>query len=127
MLILLQDTTAEVTIPEALLHTCISMAIVFAVLILISFIIYLLKFIPALFAAKEMKKNMPAPQGREEAEKSAATGAAVSAPGVAAGSPEEGGPQIIAVIAAAIAAQMSEETGAPVAPDGLVIRSIRRR
>lgn len=126
MLILLQDTTAEVTIPEALLHTCISMAIVFAVLILISFIIYLLKFIPALFAAKEMKKNMPAPQSRDKEEKSAATGAAVSAPG-AAGSPEESGPQIIAVIAAAIAAQMSEETGAPVAPDGLVIRSIRRR
>ena len=35
--------------------------------------------------------------------------------------------ELIAVIAAAVAAQMSEETGIAVAPDGLVIRSIKKR
>lgn len=115
----LQQVSAEVTIPEALLHTVISMAIVFAVLILISFIIYLLKFVPALLSGERKKKveeSKAAVPAKAEAKPAKAPVAAVS-----------DDKQIVAVIAAAVAAQMEAEAGVPVAADGLVIRSIKKR
>lgn len=45
------------TIPEALVNTVIAMGTVFLVLILISFIISLLKYIPALMDNLQRKKN----------------------------------------------------------------------
>ena len=44
----LLEMTETTTIPEALANTGLGMGTVFAVLILISFIIYLLKFVPML-------------------------------------------------------------------------------
>ena len=90
----------EITIPVALMHTGVAMATVFTILILISFVIWLLKFVPKLF---EKKEKAPEPVKKTT----------------------DG--EIVAVIAAAIAASMTEETGVPVSPDGLVIRSIRKR
>lgn len=118
----LQNVSAEVTIPEALLHTVISMAIVFAVLILISFIIYLLKFVPGLLAGDRKKKaevreTVPVKETvKPKAEQPAAVTAAPA-----------GEQQIVAVLAAAVAAYMEAETGVPVEADGLVIRSIKKR
>lgn len=118
----LQNVSAEVTIPEALLHTVISMAIVFAVLILISFIIYLLKFVPALLSGerrkKEEVKREPVPVRETVKPEKKAEAPAVSV---------SGDEQLVAVIAAAVAAYMEAETGVPAAADGLVIRSIKKR
>lgn len=121
----LQNVSAEVTIPEALLHTVISMAIVFAVLILISFIIYLLKFVPALLAgdrkkkAEESKQAVPAAKTVKPKTEQPAASAGAAAPA--------GDQQIVAVLAGAVAAYMEAETGVPVEADGLVIRSIKKR
>ena len=104
----------EITIPVALMHTGVAMATVFSVLILISIVIWLLKFVPKLF---EKKEKAPAPV-KTEAPKAAP---------VAAPAKKTADTELVAVIAAAIAASMTEETGVPVSPDGLVIRSIRKR
>lgn len=114
----LQEISDSVTIPEALVHTGISMAIVFSVLILISFIIYLLKFVPVLLEGEKKKKAAEVP--------AAAPAKAEAKPAPVPAAPSNDA-QIAAVIAAAIAAQMTEETGVPVAADGLVIRSIKKR
>lgn len=113
----LNDVSAEVTIPEALLHTVVSMSIVFVVLIMISFCIYLLKFVPALLAggAKKTEASAPVKKTPEPAVQAVPAAAQI----------DEG--QIAAVIAAAVAAQMEAESGVPVAADGLVIRSIKKR
>ncbi len=118
---LLEEITEVTTIPEALINTALGMGTVFAVLILISFIISLLKFVPMLLSGetkkeKDAKKEAPAP---------AAPAKAVPAPAVSASPADDG--QLVAVIAAAIAAQMTEETGVVTAADGLVIRSIKKR
>ena len=115
------EAVSEVTtLPEALVNTGIGMGTVFVVLILISFIIYLFKFIPKLMnrekKAVERPAPAPAPAAAVKKEKPAVKETKTSDDG-----------QIIAVIAAAIAAQMTEETGVPVAADGLVIRSIKKR
>ena len=97
------------TIPEALVNTVIAMGTVFLVLILISFIISLLKYIPALmdkFTKKE-EPVQPIPQAQP-------------APAPADDT------QLIAVITAAVAAAM-EQDGVAVPADGLVIRSIKKR
>ena len=122
MLVLLEEVVDEVTIPMALLHTCISMGIVFAMLIAISFIIFLLKFVPALLSPKPAKVERPAAPAVPGAKR-------MSAPAKAAGSGNDpaGDGQLIAVLAAAVAACLTEETGVPVAPDGLVIRSVKKR
>jgi Na+-transporting methylmalonyl-CoA/oxaloacetate decarboxylase gamma subunit len=121
----LEQVSEITTIPEALVNTLIGMGTVFSVLILISFIIYLMKFIPMLLgggkkeavkpnvpAAQPLKNENPAPERRQE---------------MAPASVPADDMQLIAVIAAAIAASMEEETGTPVAPDGLMIRSIKKR
>lgn len=117
----LQNVTEVTTIPEALLNTVIGMGTTFAVLILISFIIYLLRFVPKLLAGN--KETKP--------EKNEAAPAADAVPAekvpVAEVVPAESEGQLAAVIAAAVAAYMTEESGVPVSADGLVIRSIKKR
>lgn len=110
------------TIPEGLVNTALGMGTVFIVLVLISFIIYLFKFIPMLLGGNKDKKA-------EEKKAASAAGAARvpdSKPSAEKVQPADDS-QLIAVIAAAVAAQMEEETGMPVAADGLFIRSIKKR
>lgn len=115
----LQNVSDVTTIPEALINTALGMGTVFVVLVLISFIIYLFKFIPKLLEIG--KKKPEANVVEEKAQSTASTNAAPVVSQVADDT------QVVAVIMAAIAAQMSEETGVPVAADGLVIRSIKKR
>lgn len=56
MITVLEATEQITTIPEGLANTALGMGTVFAVLILISFIIYLLKFVPALLERKGKEK-----------------------------------------------------------------------
>lgn len=121
------DATLDIntTIPEALVNTGLGMGTVFLVLILISFIIYLLGFVPNLLYRENKKKSTapekaPAPAVSEtKSQQSAVTPARAES--------QTDNAQLAAVIAAAIAAQMEEETGVPVPADGLVIRSIKKR
>ena len=116
MITVLEATEQVSTIPVGLAITALGMGTVFAVLILISFIIYLLKFVPALLERK----------GKEEvAEEKVQVQKPVQQETVPVQNTDNS--ELIAVIAAAVAAQMSEETGIAVAPDGLVIRSIKKR
>ena len=112
------DTT---TIPQALVNTGIGMGTVFAVLILISFIIYLFKYIPRLINREKKSEAVRAADTAPAVEKKEVGEVPVSA------GPSSDDRQLIAVIAAAVAAQMTEETGIPVTADGLVIRSIKKR
>lgn len=113
----------EITIPVALMHTGVAMATVFSVLILISFVIFLLRFVPRLF---EKKEKEPAQAKKEKGSDESAVQTVAPARGSA---PEKkvADTELVAVIAAAIAATMTEETGVPVSPEGLVIRSIKKR
>lgn len=113
----LQNVSETTTFSEALTNTALGMGTVFLVLILISFIIYLFKFIPKLVGIG--KKKPEANVANTPVKKEPAVTAPVSQ--------TTDDTQLVAVIAAAIAAQMSEETGLPVAADGLVIRSIKKR
>ena len=110
----------EITIPVALMHTGVAMGTVFAVLILISFVIYLLRFVPKFFDKKE--KAAPAKKGSDEGQVQTIAPAKGVAP-----AKKSTDDEIVAVIAAAIAACMSEEKGVPVSPEGLIIRSIKKR
>lgn len=118
---LLAATTEKVvtTMPEALINTALGMGTVFIVLILISFIIYLLKFIPDLLDRSSKKKEKV-----DSAPVSAPKPAPQAAPSPVAKQPDDS--QLVAVITAAIAAAMEQE-GTPVPADGLVIRSIKKR
>ena len=107
-------TTGE-KMEKAVMNTLIGMGTVFAVLIFISFIIYLLKFVNVIGT----KKN--------ETEKSADTGVdnaiaqIVSNETVGDDADETDDLELIAVITAAIAASEGPSS------DGLVVRSIRKR
>lgn len=107
------------TIPQALVNTVIAMGTVFLVLILISFIISLLKFIPILMdkLTKKEEPVQPVPQAQP-----------VSAPKPVVQTPAAPADdtQLIVVITAAVAAAM-EQDGVAVPADGLVIRSIKKR
>lgn len=96
----------------ALVHTVIGMGTVFIILILISLIISLFKFIPKIQAAFSKKKEEPAA--------ATATPAAPAEP-VIVEEEETDDLEIVAVITAAIAASMGTTT------DGFVVRSIRRK
>lgn len=111
-------TNETTTVSEALANTALGMGTVFIVLILISFVIYLLKFIPKLLGIGKKKSQ-------EKAVTDSAPVVETAEEVVAPVTNDD--TQIVAVIMAAIAAQMSEETGVPVAADGLVIRSIKKR
>lgn len=120
---------AVTTIPEALVNTVIGMGTVFLVLILISFIIYLMKFIPELLDNRNRKKetvSVPVAKPAPVPPAPAAKPAPVPAPVPAAAPARTDDTQLVAVITAAIVAAMEQE-GTPVAPDGLVIRSIKKR
>lgn len=104
-------STAEI-LKKAGLNTILGMGTVFVVLIFISFIISLFRFIPEL--EKKFKKNKAA-----EPEKAPAPAPApVAAPAVEDVSDDA---ELVAVIAAAIAAAEGTST------DGFVVRSIKRR
>ena len=105
-------STGEI-LKKAGLNTVLGMGTVFAVLIFISFLISLFRFIPDM-----SKKKVP------EASKAPAPSAPVSEPAVVE-VPETEDTELIAVIAAAIAAAR-EEAGAEDA-SGFFVRSIRRR
>lgn len=103
---------------EAILNTIIGMGIVFAVLILISVLISLFKYIPKLFEKKSnnnLSESAPAPKVEEI--KTSNTSVEESNDDLMSDT------QLVAVITSAIMASMGEE--AP--KDGLVIRSIRRK
>ncbi len=96
----------------ALAHTLIGMGTVFIILILISAIIYLFKFIPKPqeWAAKRKQKNVPEPVAAPEPVQP-----------VEIIEDETDDLELVAVISAAIAAAMGKEN-----TDGFVVRSIRR-
>lgn len=98
---------------KAAMNTLMGLGTVFGILILISLIIYGFKIIPYL-QEKAKAKNAPAPEP--------AQAPAVPAPAVPAEEPQQDDTELIAVIAAAIAAS----EGA-LAADGFVVRSIKRR
>ena len=98
-----QYSMAE-TLRRAVMNTIMGIAIVFIVLIFLSFLIYLFRFIPNPEAKKKAQAAAPAP-------------APVAAPVEAA---EADDTELIAVIAAAIAAAEGTTT------DGFVVRSIRK-
>lgn len=104
-----QYSTGEI-LQKAGLNTILGMGTVFVVLIFISFIISLFKFIPAI--EKKFKKGKQAETKTEEAPK-----AAPAAPVVESTDDSE----LVAVISAAIAASEGTST------DGFVVRSIKRR
>ena len=118
---------AVTTMPEALVNTLLGMGTVFCVLILISFIIYLLGFVPVMLNGS--KKQKASVQLAENKKQSAPAPKPVSKP-VPAPAPAVSNPaddtQVVAVITAAIMAAMEQE-GTPVPADGLVIRSIKKR
>lgn len=113
------------TIPQALVNTGIGMGTVFLVLILISFIIYLLGFVPNLLYRENKKKSSASEKVPEQ------TVNEIKPEADSVSLPEKGSQiddnQLVAVIAAAIAAQIQEETGVPVPADGFMIRSIKKR
>lgn len=57
MITVLEATEQVTTIPEGLANTALGMGTVFAVLILISFIIYLLKFVPGSPGEKRQRES----------------------------------------------------------------------
>ncbi|MDD5993451.1 MAG: OadG family protein [Clostridiales bacterium] len=125
MIVLAATTAADdiTTIPQALVNTVIAMGTVFLVLILISFIISLFKFIPILMD-KLTKKEPVQPVAPAPAPAAAPEPKPVVAEQQTAAPADD--TQLIAVITAAVAAAM-EQDGIAVPADGLVIRSIKKR
>ena len=127
MAMLLAAEEAVTTMPEALVNTLLGMGTVFCVLILISFIIYLLKFIPDLLnGSKKEKESVQPSDSRKQSvpvQKPVSKPAPASAQAVSKPADDT---QLVAVITAAIMASMEQE-GTPVPADGLLIRSIKNR
>lgn len=119
-------------------NTLIGMATVFAVLIFISFIIYLLRFVPALFdkearkAKKEAKKaaveNTEADSTETVSEPKAPAGQIVDIVKTETGESVMNDSELVAVITAAVAAASAGQSTYTTYPskDTLVTRSIRR-
>lgn len=104
----------------ALLNTLMGMGTVFMVLILISLVISLFKYIPMLTAKMEMRKKQ-----KEDKKSQPETGRPAPQRPVLTPEPEEeelDEGELIAVITAAIVAA----SGGAVSADRLVVRSIRR-
>ena len=95
----------------ALVHTLLGMGTVFVILIMISFIISMFKFIPVIQEKFSKKKNEPQP---------AVVPAAPVVEDVVEDEDDEY--EIVAVITAAVAAAMGTTN-----TDGFVVRSIRRK
>lgn len=94
----------------ALIHTLLGMGTVFVVLIMISLIISLFKFIPVIQEKFSKRKTAPA-----------AAAPAPAAPAAKEVEEETDDLEIVAVITAAVAAAMGTTS-----TDGFVVRSIRR-
>jgi sodium pump decarboxylase gamma subunit len=107
-----------------LLNTAMGMGVVFLVLIFISLVIYLLGVIPKIVERSARKKSEKSNQSQQSEAPVVSQSVAAKAPVVPS---KNNDTELIAVIAAAIAAAMSDELGQPVTADGLVIRSIKRR
>ena len=105
-------STGEI-LEKAGLNTVLGMGTVFAVLILISLIIYCFNFIPNIQAKFGKKKEEKAPAAKPAAAPAAAPVAAPAEPTV-----DEG--ELVAAITAAICAYTGSSS------DGFVVRSIRR-
>ncbi len=101
---------------QAGMNTLIGMGTVFIVLIFISFIISLFKYLPALFAKKPKVES-------KKAEESKATSAPVA---VSKTENLADDSQLVAVITAAIYAYESQSGNGAVSKDKLVVRSIKR-
>ncbi len=112
------------TMGRALLNTIMGILIVFIMLVLICLIISCFSFIPKIqeFFERRKKGNTPeelqATFAKMERDAAASHAAALTAP---AGAPETDDAELVAVIAAAIAACEGKST------DSFVVRSIRRR
>lgn len=104
-------TTGEI-LKKAGLNTLLGMGTVFVVLIFMSFVISLLKYIPAFVDGTSRKKKSASEASAE---------AVPEAPEATAAEEELDDTELIAVIAAAIAAAEGTST------DGFVVRSIKRR
>ena len=104
---------------QAGMNTLLGMGTVFVVLIFISFIISLFKFLPALFAKKPKIEDLK----KEESKPAAPVKAATPAP--AAGNLMNDA-ELVAVITAAIYAAEGQAGNGAVSKDKLVVRSIRR-
>ena len=104
-------TGGEATMAKAAMNTLMGMGIVFLVLIFISLIIWMLKFVPALLEGKKKQETI------EETTASTTTAVATEA---------ADDTELVAVITAAIMAMRAEENGGA-ADSGFVVRSIRRR
>lgn len=101
----------SVTLERAGLNTLMGLGTVFIMLVFLSFVIYLFKFIPGLVEGK--KKNIADAV-------IAVPGSSIPAPAVEANEPAADDTELIAVISAAIAASEGTST------DGFVVRSIRK-
>lgn len=104
---------------QAGMNTLLGMGTVFVVLIFISFIISLFKFLPALFAKKPKIEDLK----KEESKPAAPAKAAAPAP-VAGNLMNDA--ELVAVITAAIYAAEGQAGNSAVSKDKLVVRSIRR-
>lgn len=104
---------------QAGMNTLLGMGTVFIVLIFISFIISLFKFLPALFAKKPKIEDLK----KEESRPAAPAKAAAPAP-VAGNLMNDA--ELVAVITAAIYAAEGQAGNGAVSKDKLVVRSIRR-
>ncbi len=111
------DVSAKFSMGEILqkagLNTLLGMGTVFAVLIFLAFLIYLMKYIPNLLELFQEKE-----EGVKEEVQQAVPTPVVEEVAVQAGADDL---ELIAVITAAIAAQEGTST------DGFIVRSIRRR
>lgn len=102
------ENAGQANMTKALMNTLMGMGTVFAVLIFISIIIWLLKFVPAFFEKKTPAQEIP-----------------ISVPYVAPVRKTDD-TELTAVITAAIMALRAEEEG-QAADSGFTVRSIRRR
>ena len=113
---------------QAGMNTLIGMGTVFVVLLFISFIISLMKFLPALLAKKpKLPEPAPAPAAAHTQNSLAKT--AAPAPAAVPDSVLMNDRQLVAVITAAVYAAAAEEAGTTVnsiSKDKLIVRSIRR-
>ena len=107
--------TSKELIGQAGMNTLLGMGTVFIVLIFISFIISLFKYLPALFAKK--------PEVKEEKKAPVAASTPVAAPAKSENLVNDA--ELVAVITAAIYAATGQGSSA-VSKDRLVVRSIKR-
>ena len=115
------EATMGETVAKAGLNTLMGMGTVFIVLIFISFVISLFKFL----SEKDNKKAKPAPEAAPASAPAPAAPVAAT-PSVSADSTMSDD-ELIAVISAAIAAYEDDMAGSNVPADGLIVRSIKKR